>query len=79
LLPSFKLYILKLEITATITLVNQLFLGGQHTPIWGGQYAPFSGGHFNPELGGQFERFFHSAFLTQDEIELTERRMTTDL
>jgi hypothetical protein len=59
LLPSFKLYFLKLEITATITLVNQLFLGGQHTPFLGGQYAPFLGGHFNPFLGGQHERFFH--------------------
>jgi hypothetical protein len=59
LLPSFKLYFLNLEITATITLVNQLFLGGQYTPFLGGQHAPFSGGHFNPFLGGQHERFFH--------------------
>jgi hypothetical protein len=51
LLPFFKLYFLKLEITASITLVNQLFLGGQHTPFLGGQHAPFS--------GGQHERFFH--------------------
>jgi hypothetical protein len=60
----FQTLFLKLEITATITLVNQLFLGGQHTPFMGGQYAPFSGGHFNPFLGGQHERFFHTTPLS---------------
>ena len=54
----FQTLFLKLEITATITLVNQLFLGGQHNPFPGGQYNPFLPGHFNPFLGGQHERFF---------------------